>query len=271
LAFLTTIIYGWEFFAGGSVLDYTYYFSYFAISIALTMASIAALVVSLARSHWSAHAGVATAATSAAVVSLGLIFRNERTDWTGRTGMKISLSVMAVAVLLVLGFAVARRTSIGTVAAAAAAGAVAATCHFAINSSSAIYSSSFSAPDNRSLYHAAIDQVAFVKRSSRPSDSLPAFWLPAAKRPDLISVQAMYYYGWTGIAAELPKVTKEMRERLALWNPQTMVMLCETRNCGGGEAALRRAGFPYAEESATRISRGRIRFWAVFLRAIPRK
>ena len=28
--YLTAVIYGWEFFAGGSVLEYTYYFSYFA-------------------------------------------------------------------------------------------------------------------------------------------------------------------------------------------------------------------------------------------------
>ena len=30
LVYLTAVIYGWEFFAGGSVLEYTYYFSYFA-------------------------------------------------------------------------------------------------------------------------------------------------------------------------------------------------------------------------------------------------
>ena len=75
LAYLTAVIYGWEFFAGGSVLEYTYYFSYFAVSIALTVASVAALAVSLVRSRWQAEVGVAAAATIAAVVGLGLIYR----------------------------------------------------------------------------------------------------------------------------------------------------------------------------------------------------
>ena len=45
------------------------------ISIALTMASVAALAISLVRSRWPANAGVAAAATIAAVVALGLIYQ----------------------------------------------------------------------------------------------------------------------------------------------------------------------------------------------------
>ena len=269
LAFLTAVIYGWEFFAGGSVLEYSYYFSYFAISISLAMASVAALVVSLARSHWSAHAGVAGAATIAAVVSLGLIYRDERADWTGRTGMKITLVVMAVAVLAVLGFVVARRTRMGTMGAVAAAGAVAVACHFAINSSLGTFGLSSTAPNNRSLYHAALDHVAWLKSSTAQDNSLPAFWYPAAEQPDFASIQSMYFYGYTALAFELPRVTREMREILDLRKPQTIVMLCETRDCAGGAPALRRAGYPFAEARARLISRGEIRLWAVLLRRVP--
>jgi hypothetical protein len=268
LAFLTIVAYGWEFFAAGSLLDFTYAFSYFAGAIALAMASTAALVASLVRPRWPAQVGIAAAATGAAVVALGLIYRDERADWTGRSGARISAVVMVVAALLTVGALLTRRSRLGTVGAVASVGAIAFASLFAIGSSTGTFLSSAGAPDNRSLYHAAIDNVEFVKRSSKPGDSLPAFWYPAAKRVDLISVQSMYYSGWTAIAAELPKVTKEMRQRLAFWNPQTMVMLCETRDCEGGTAALRRAGFPYAEEHAARIARGPIRFWAVFLRKV---
>jgi len=266
LGFLTIVGYGWEFFAGGSLLDFTYAFSYFAGSIALATASTAALALSLARSHRSAHLGAAAAATAAGAVALGLIYRDERAEWTGPTGARISVALMVLAATLILGAVLARRTRAGAVAAAVAIAAVAFASHFAIDSSTGTFTSSGSAPDNGSLYHAAVDQVAFVKRSSKPGDSLPGFWYSGV-RPDLISVQSMYYFGYTAIATELPKVTKAMRERLAVWKPQTMVMLCDTRDCGGGAAALRRAGFPYVEENAARISRGRIRFWAVFLRA----
>jgi hypothetical protein len=265
LAFLTTVTYGWEFLAGGSLLDYTYAFSYFGGSIALAMASTAALLVSLARSGSQAQIGAAAAATAAGVVALGLIYRDERAEWTGPTGARISIAIMVVAALLILGVLLIRRTEARAAAAVLATGAVALASHFAIGSSTGTFTWAAGAPDNRGLYHAAVDQVEFVKRSSKPGDSLPGFWYPGT-RPDLISVQSMYYYGYTAIATELPRVTKAMRDRLELWNPQTMVMLCEQPDCGRGAAALRRAGFRYAEESATRISRGGIRFWAVFLR-----
>jgi hypothetical protein len=269
LAFLTAVIYGWEFLAGGNVLELPYYFSYFAISIALTVASMGALAFSLARSQQAATAGIALAATLAALIPLGLIFRDERAEWTGRAGMKISIAVMAVAVLLVIGFALVRRSAIGPGAAVAAVGAVAVACHFAINSSLGPFLDSFTAPNNRSLYHAALEHVDFVNDSIGEDASLPAFWYPGTTQPDLVSVQSMYYYSYTSLALELPRMTKEMRERLTLWKPESIMMLCQTRNCAGGAPALRRAGYPYAEASARLISRGQTRFWAVLLRRLP--
>jgi hypothetical protein len=269
LAFLTAVIYVWEFFAGGSVLEYTYYFSYFAISIALTMASVAALAISLARSHWAAEAGVAVGTTIAAVISLGLIFHNERDDWTGRSGMRISVAVMGTAALMMAVAVVIRRTPASAVAAVVATGAVAVAAHFGINSSTGTFVASSTAPNNRDLYHAALDQVAFVKRSTSREDSLPSFWYAAAKHPDFASIQSMYYFGYTYLDLELPKVTPAMRQRLDFSQPQTIVMLCETRACSGALRALRRAGYPYAQGSARLISRGHVRLWAVLLRRTP--
>jgi hypothetical protein len=79
----------------------------------------------------------------------------------------------------------------------------------------------------------------------------------------------MYYFGYTYLDLELPRVTKGMRQRLDLSKPQTIVMLCEARDCVRGPAALRQAGYSYAEESARLISRGQVRLWAVLLRRTP--
>ena len=183
--------------------------------------------------------------------------------------MKVSVALMGLAALLLVGFAVTRRTPVGAGAAVAAVGAIAVASHFAINSSTGTFISSFTAPNNRDLYHAALDQVAFVRRSTTQDTGLPVFWYSAAKRPDLASIQSMYYFGYTYLDLELPKVTSGMRQRLDQSKPQTIVMLCETRDCAGGQEALRRAGHSYVEDGAERISRGQIRLWSVLLRRAP--
>jgi hypothetical protein len=265
LTFLTAAVYGWEFFAGGAALEYNYYFSYFSISIALAMASTAALVISLARSHWSTDVGVAAASTTAAVVALGLLYRDERAEWTGPSGGRISIAMMTFAAVAILGALVTRRERVRVFAAVVAIGAVALASHFAINSSSGTFAYSVTAPDNGSLYRAAIDNVSFVNHATTKADPLPAFWYRGAD-PNLTSIQSMYYYAYTAIGWKLPNVDRYALEQLNFRRPQTLVMLCETRNCAGGITALRRAGYPYAEDSVRRISRGRIRFWAVLLR-----
>lgn len=267
LAFLTVVIYGWEFLAGGAVLEYSYYFSYFAGSIALTVASLAALGASLARSHWPANVGVAVASTAAAVVALGLIYKGERVEWTASSGARISIWIMAVAAAAVLLALVTRRMRAGVLACVGAIGAVAFASHFAINSDAQTFQFSGSAPDNRSLYHAAVENVAFINRATTRDEPLPRFWYPAANRLDFISIQSMYFYDFTAIGYRLPKVTADVRQRLDLWTPRSIVMLCETRDCGDAAAALRRAGYAYKEDKAERISRGRIGLWTVLIRS----
>ena len=266
LAFLTSFIYGWEFFADGNVLELTYYFSYFAISLALTMASVAALAVALARSRRAADAAVFAATTIAAVVALGLIYRDERAEWTGWAGAKISFALIGLAAVLLGAFVVMRRTPVGAIAAVVSVGAIALASHFAINSSNGTFVFSYSAPNNGSLYNAALDNLTFAKRSTARDGRLPSFWY-AASRPDFTAIQSMYFYAFTAIGYHLPKVGADVRQRLDLWKPRSIVMLCETRRCGGGAAALRRAGYPYREDKAERISRGRIRLWSVLLRS----
>jgi hypothetical protein len=269
LAFLTAAIYGWEFLAGGNVLELTYYFSYFSISLALTMASVATLAVDLARGGRAARAGVAAATAVAGMTALAVIYREDRLDWVGRTGMKISAVAVAVAVVALIAFLVARRTRVGALAAVAATAAVAGAYHIAINNSFGTYAFNASAPDNRSLYHAALDHVDFVQRETAGDESLPKFWYQEATRPDITSVQSMYLYAYTYLDLDLPNVTSVLRERIDLMQPETIMMLCEPLDCIVGEAALRKAGYPYSRDSAERFSRGQIDFWAVLLRRAP--
>jgi hypothetical protein len=174
------------------------------------------------------------------------------------------MAVAAAAVLLAL---VTRRMRGGVLACVGAIGAVAFASHFAINSDAQTFQFSGSAPDNRSLYHAAVDNVAFINRATTRDEPLPRFWYPAANGLDFTSIQSMYFYDFTAIGYRLPKVTADVRQRLDLWKPRSIVMLCETRDCGDAAAALRRAGYGYKEDKAKRISRGRIRLWTVLIRS----
>ena len=266
LAFLIAVIYGWEFMAAGAALENSYYFSYFAGSIALTVASIASLAASLARSDRLANVGVAVASTAAAVVALGLIYKSDRAEWTAWTGARISIWIMAMAAAAILLALVSRRRRGGVLACAAGVGAVAFASHFAINSSSAIFQFGASYPDNRDLYHAAADNVAFINRATARDEGMPRFWY-AETEPDFRAIQSMYFYAFTAIGYHLPKVGSDVRHRLDLWKPRSIVILCETRSCEGAVASLRRAGYPYREDKAKRISRGRIRLWSVLLRS----
>jgi hypothetical protein len=259
------LIYGYEFLGGGGPLDYSYYFSYFAVPIALGMAAVAALTISLAPPHWSAQLGVAVSSTVAAVVALVLIYRNERVEWIGQPGARISVVLLAIAGAAALGAVFMRQTRVGAPAAAVAVGAIAFASHFAINSSSQTFQYSVTRSGDRDVYHAALDNLAFVREVTDAKDPLPAFWYRGGNT-DFVSIQSMYFFGYTAIDWRLPRVGKQFRERLAAGRPKTMVMLCETRDCDGAASALRRAGHRYVQHRKKRISHGRVRFWTVVLR-----
>lgn len=266
LAYLTAFIYGYEFLAGGGVLDFSYYFSYFAVPIALGMAAIAALALSLARPHWSAQLGVAASSTFAAGAALVFIYRDERVDWIGRPGGRISVVLVAIAAAVMLGAVLLRRTRGAAAAVTVAVGAVAFASHFAINSSTQTFTYNVSGPEYGNLYHAAVDTIAFVRGSTDDDDALPAFWYRGTN-PDYVSIQSTYFYAFTAIDWALPRVTEQTRMRLDIMRPPTLVMVCETRRCDGGLPALRRAGYRYVEDRVRRISHGRVHLWVVLLRS----
>jgi hypothetical protein len=147
-------------------------------------------------------------------------------------------------------------------------GAVAFASHFAINSSSQTFQYGGSSPDNRSIYHAAADNVAFINRTTARDEPMPRFWYAAANRPDFTAIQSMYFYAFTALGYHLPKVSSDVRQRLEVWKPRSIVLLCETRHCAGATAALRGAGYPYREVEAKRISRGRISLWTLLLQSL---
>ena len=178
---------------------------------------------------------------------------DERVEWVGQPGGRISVVLLAIAGAAALGAVVMRHRRVGAPAAVVAVGAIAFASHFAINSSTQTFTYSVTRSGDRDLYHAALDNLAFVKQSTDEGDPLPSFWYRGVNI-DFISIQSMYFYAYTAIDLNLPHVTKELRARLASGRPKTIVMLCETRRCDGAAAALRRAGHPYVQHRVKRIA-----------------
>ena len=265
LTILTAVIYGWEFLAGGATLEVSYYFSYFAISIALAIASAAALVIGLGRGGRSRDAVLAVATTIAGVGALALIFYRDQREWTGRTGMWISIPLMCIGALLIA-VIVLRRGRTSRVVAVLALGTVAFASHVAINTSSDTFLYSNSARDNGDLYRVGLDLVRFVNDTTKRGDWVPAFWYRAADRPDIVSIQSMYYYAYTYLGIDLPRVTKDLRDRFEQFEPERIVLLCARRDCGGAPAALQKAGYDVQRGHTTLIARGPIRVWVMSLR-----
>ena len=204
---------------------------------------------------------MAVAVIVAAVAALGVIYRADRLDWVGRTGMKISVVAICVAALALLAFVLLHRTRIGPPAAIVATGAIAFACHLAINSSSSVFTDAVSSPENRSLYHAALDHVDFVESATPDDDALPWYWY--SDHPRFRSIQSMYSSGTPTSISDFRRSRSVLRERLASYRPETIVMLCDTRDCEGAAKRLRRAGYPFAEFRARQTERGDVRFWTV--------
>ena len=175
---------------------------------------------------------IALSATIAAVIALGLIYADDRAEWTGRAGTWTSLALMGGAAMAVAVFLGLRGRTL-TLAAVLAVGAIAFASHYAINASSDTFDLSASAPNNRDLYHGGLDLVRLVNNSTTRGDWVPAFWYRSSA--DLMSIQSMYYFAYTYLGLDLPRVTAEVRDRLDQHpEPTRVVMLCKSRECDGG-------------------------------------
>jgi hypothetical protein len=105
-----------------------------------------------------------------------------------------------------------------------------------------------------------VQLIEFMKRSGL-QESLPSFWYDQTAAVELVSLQSLYYYGFTFLNLKLPVLDAEFRNRMASLSPHHVILLCTEPTCRRGGQAMRRAGYGVRQVAATRLRSGSESVW----------
>jgi hypothetical protein len=260
----------WEIFRRGTFLELFYYFDQlYPLFFVMLAAAVFALFGWASREVVESLAALAAIGLIIGAVPLAVIFGIERTARTqtplwGTGGTVITAALMAatllVALVLRLGLARGRTPAAALLAGTLAIGSV---CYAsAANVTTVRYMANQAvlaeAPDVFSL---GVQLMDFMGRNGLEEGALPAFWYDQSQDPALMSMQSLYYYGYTLVSPKMPIPDSELRTRLDALGAKLVVLLCADPTCGGGGAALRRAGYDPALAAAGRVHAGSKSVW----------
>ena len=255
----------WEFFRRGTLLQLPYYFD---LLFPFFFVMLAAAVFELL--GWTSREKVASFATLAGIglvvgaAPLAIVFGIERTEPWSRGGTWITVALMAatllLAVVLRLGLALGRTAAVALVAAALAIGSVGYAS--AANATTYLKMTNAGLPEDAGdVFSIGVQLMDFMERNGLQEGALPDFWYNQKRDPSLISLQSLYYYGFTLVSGEMPIPDAELRTRLDALGAKLVVLLCSDSACGGGGAALSRAGYDPVLAAAGRLHAGSKSVW----------
>jgi hypothetical protein len=242
----------WEVAKNGIFFETPYYFSIFALGIALCLGAVFGLL------------RVPALAVPVAVVTA--IVATVLTRWTsvlptGRRGALVAVCLMAAAALAV---ATVRRAPVVLVA------LLVFTATYAVDAGSltgAIFVRG-TYHDNVAVQKVAFRLVDFLR--SRGIQKVPfQFWYTSRDGVWLNGIQSMYFWGDSMVGGDLPRIDAAVRKTLEYRRPSALVLLCANDRCHGAVAALRRAGYPSQPLTSGVLSSGEFRVVVRVLR-LPR-
>jgi hypothetical protein len=255
LAFLTVIE-----LTGGAVLEYSYYESLMFPAMALGLASVvfaaAAVVHGIA-----ARSRLLLVAVGAALTPILIVYLHDTTGLIGPTGTWISLGVGAVMVVCVLG-ALGRRWSARARAASAivAVGLLVFGVNFSIASSPDVFDDAASNPENGAVYNVGMQLITFMRTRGFQRET-PYFWYSTNDGPELRELQSLYYFSYTYLGLNMPKIDADFLMRERLYRPRTIVLLCRRLDCRGGPRALQEHRYGLREVGRRRLTSGALSVW----------
>jgi hypothetical protein len=276
LGVVSVVLAVWEFGGAGDFLFLTPYFRLLTVGFVLCTAAGVALF--LARSglepdeRWLEVAGLALVA--GAVPTL-VIYAGGKAGYTGRPAMVIVAALMMVTLgacafvpRLTLRL---RRLGVPLVVALAvfAANLAGAASSSTVGFTAATFSTATGSVDNPQAEGPAAMSVArrFVDFMQREGIERrrPAFWFDGRRGASVANgLASLYLYGYWTVAKNMPATGQAFRGRLRQLAPETLVLLCERRDCAGAPHALRAAGYRSTLRAAKQIADGPI---SVYVRA----
>jgi hypothetical protein len=262
----------YEFLGSGYFLQIGYYFDllfpFFFVMLAAAVFALLGWASREAVGSFPALAGIGLVVGAAPLV---IVFGVDRTELWGRDGAKIALALMAATLLLALGLRlglargltpaialVAGALAIGSVGYASAAGVV---THGTMANQGLL-------AEAGDVFSVGVELMDFMERNGLQEGALPAFWYDYSQDPSMNALVALYYYGYTLVADEMPISQSELRAKLGALRPEHVVLLCVDPTCGGSGAALQSAGYDPVLIAEERLHAGSKSVWVEAYRVV---
>jgi hypothetical protein len=268
----------WEFAFSGTFLQIYYYFDtlhpllFVAFGWVLYMLGTRSRLADRKTIAWSALLGLV-----AGIAPLVTIYGFDRGDLYGEHGSVVTLALMALTLIsaIVLRVVPQRR-------AVFLAPLVAALMILSVNYASAANTTTYgsfethithapsygSVPTHTSdladaddVFAVGVQLMSFLQRSGA-HESLPSFWYAASADPVLTSLQSLYFYEYTSLGRDMPKIDQAFRERVRQLRPQRVVLLCMKPTCRNAADAMWSAGYHVSPTAGTRLHAGNTSVWA---------
>jgi hypothetical protein len=243
----TGVVFGgislWEFGGTGFLFEYSYYFSAFLVPSLFTLAAVVAAILEprAGREPW---APAVVVLSTLAVLGTGLwIYRSDEpnriaTDVAHGACLTVFVSMVLALALVVLWRAL-------RIPALAAIGLALAFFGITYSADASYGTSVFAHSDRRTgaLYDIGSKMTNYLQQNGF-EDEMPFFWYDSSYDGGLYaSLQSLYYFGYTYVGINLPKVDEEFRTRMSLYQPKKMILLCFEPRCSNAPSALTRAGY----------------------------
>ena len=189
--------------------------------------------------------------------SLIAVYVIEQAHLWGRRGAALDLILLtgALAPAVALRFSRTRRLAVAVTPFAAAvlvvsvnyASAASTTTHLQFETD---HSSLADAPDVFSIGM----QLQDFMHANGLEGSLPAFWYDQSADPALTGIQSLYYYLYTSLGLEMPKIDEAFATLMESREPEHVVLLCVEPTCSDGAEAMLQAGYHPREVASAKLS-----------------
>jgi hypothetical protein len=244
----TGIVFGgmslWEFGGTGFLFEYSYYFSAFLVPTLFTLAAVVAAMLE-PRAGREPCAPAVVVLSAVVVLGTGVwIYRSDSPDRIANDvvhGAYLTVLVaMVLALVLVALWSALRIAALAAIALALAFFGVT----YAADASYGTWTFAHSDRRTGALYDIGSKMTNYLQQNGF-EDETPFFWYDSSYDGGLyVSLQSLYFFGYTYVGINLPKTGQEFRARMGLYRPTKLVLLCSEARCSNAPSALARAGYP---------------------------
>jgi hypothetical protein len=255
----------WEFTRSGTFLQLQYYYDtlypFMFVALAAAVFSLFGSTGPERRLPSFALAGLGLALGAAPLIAVYVV---EQAHLWGRRGSALDLVLLTAAVAAAAALRLSRTRHFAVAVAPFAAALIVVGVNFASAASATTHvkfeTHHSSLADARDVFSIGMQFEEFMHAKGL-EESLPAFWYDESADPALTGIQSLYYYAYTFLSREMPKIDEAFRTFMESREPEHVVLLCVEPTCSDGANVMRRAGYHPHEVASAKLSSGSKSIW----------